>query len=61
MCLFNDAYHPRSISFHIKWRHVKTEWGVSGREGEREKEVDQGSERQRVGENQKGSGFGNDC
>jgi hypothetical protein len=37
MCLFNDAYHPRSISFYIKWRHVKTEWGVSGREGERER------------------------
>jgi hypothetical protein len=32
--LFNDADHM----FYIKWRQAKTEWGVSGREGERERE-----------------------
>jgi hypothetical protein len=36
--LFNDADHTKSISFNIKWRQVKTDWGVRGREGERERE-----------------------
>jgi hypothetical protein len=36
--LLNDADHTKSKSFYIKWRQVKTEWGVSGREGERERE-----------------------
>ncbi len=28
----------KSISFHIKQRQVKTEWGIGKREGERERE-----------------------
>jgi hypothetical protein len=36
--LFNETDHTKSISFYIKWRQVKTDWGVSGREGERERE-----------------------
>ncbi len=36
--LFNDADHTKSVSFYIKLRQVKTEWGVSGREGESERD-----------------------
>jgi hypothetical protein len=36
--LFNDADHAKSSSFYIKRRQVKREWGVSRREGERERE-----------------------
>jgi hypothetical protein len=35
--LLNNTSHAQSSSFYIKWRQVKTEWGVSGREGERER------------------------
>jgi hypothetical protein len=39
--LLNNANRTKSISFYIKWGQVKTEWGVSGREGEtkREKQI----------------------
>ncbi len=36
--LYNDADNTKSISFYIKRRQVETEGGVSGREGERERE-----------------------
>ena len=36
--LFNDIDHAQSSPFYIKWRQVKTEWGLSRREGERERE-----------------------
>jgi hypothetical protein len=36
MSLFNDADHTKSISFYIKQRQVKTEWGVSRREREKQ-------------------------
>jgi hypothetical protein len=35
MCLFNDTKCPNQF---ITWRQVKTEWGVSRRDGERERE-----------------------
>jgi hypothetical protein len=31
-------HHAKSSSFYTKWRQVKTEWGVSRREGERERD-----------------------
>ncbi len=37
----------QSISFYIKQRQVKTEWVVSGSEGEREKERSRLGERER--------------
>ncbi len=36
--LFNEAQRTKKISFYIKQRQEKTECGVSGREGERERE-----------------------
>jgi hypothetical protein len=37
--LFNDAAaYENHWSIYIKWQQVKIEWGVSGREGERERE-----------------------
>ncbi len=36
--LFNDHDLAESSFFYIKQRQVKTEWGVSRREGERERE-----------------------
>jgi len=36
--LFNDTDYTKSVSFYIKQRQVKTEWGVIGREEERERE-----------------------
>jgi hypothetical protein len=33
-----DADDTKSITFYIRRRQVNTEWGVNGREGEREKE-----------------------
>jgi hypothetical protein len=38
MHLFNDANHAKQYPFFIKQRQVETEWGESGRGGEREKE-----------------------
>jgi hypothetical protein len=35
---FNDANHAKQYTFFIKQRQVETEWGVSVREGERERE-----------------------
>jgi hypothetical protein len=35
--LFNDADHAKSSTFYIKQRQVKIEWGVSRREGEKER------------------------
>jgi hypothetical protein len=36
--LFNDADHVNQFHFYIKQGRVKTEWGVSRREGERGRE-----------------------
>ncbi len=36
--LFNDTAYENHQSIYIKWQQVKVEWGVSGREGERERE-----------------------
>ncbi len=58
MRLFNNTEHTKSVSFYIKWRQVKTEVGVSGREGKRG--ADKGTERQSIGENQKQRGLRND-
>ncbi len=45
--LFNDTDDAQSSSFYIKWRQVKTDWGVSGRDGEREREKWSKRERER--------------
>jgi hypothetical protein len=36
--LFNSANGSNCFLFYVKWRQIKTEWGISGREGERERE-----------------------
>ncbi len=36
--LFNDASFDNHRSIYMKWQQVKIEWGVSGREGEGERE-----------------------
>ncbi len=38
MHLFNDADYTNQFLFYIKWKQVETERGVSGGEGERERE-----------------------
>ncbi len=35
--IFNDTDHAQSSPFYIKRRQIKTEWGLSRREGERER------------------------
>jgi hypothetical protein len=49
MSLFNDADNTNPISFCIKWRQVKTEWGVNEKEGEREREKEGGADLRRSG------------